>query len=131
MKRIRSKDTAPEMKVRSFLHSRGIRFRLHSKKLPGHPDLVLRKYKTVVFVHGCFWHQHKAPSCKRGSAPKSNLDYWLPKLQKTAERDKQHQRLLNKLGWHVLVIWECQINEKNLEDLLQAIKVSDAENKKH
>jgi DNA mismatch endonuclease (patch repair protein) len=122
MKRIKSEDTAPEMKVRSFLHNHGLRFRLHSKKLPGKPDIVLKKYNTVVFVHGCFWHQHENRDCKRSGLPKSNQNYWLPKLQKTIERDKKHKKYLKKLGWNVQVIWECQIKEKRLEHLFETIK---------
>lgn len=122
MRRIRSKNTAPEMKARSFLHRHGLRFRIHSKKLPGKPDIVLKKYKTVIFVHGCFWHQHQDPKCKRASVPKSRPDYWLPKLKKTVTRDKEHLKLLHKLGWTVHVIWECQINEERLKKLLHLIK---------
>ena len=122
MKRIRSVDTAPEMKVRRFLHNKGLRFRLHSKVLPGKPDIVLKKYKTVTFVHGCFWHQHRDPDCSRSGVPKSNRNYWLPKLQKTVVRDKEHRKRLKDLGWNVLIIWECQINEKRLNNLLRTLK---------
>jgi DNA mismatch endonuclease (patch repair protein) len=122
MRRIRSVDTTPEKKVRSFLHGRGFRFRLHSRNLPGKPDIVLNKYKTVVFVHGCFWHQHQDPSCTRSAVPKSNEDYWLPKLLKTVGRDNEHKESLKRLGWKVQIIWECQINEKELGNLICAIK---------
>jgi DNA mismatch endonuclease (patch repair protein) len=122
MKRIRSVDTTPEMKVRCFLHNNGLRFRLHSNVLPGKPDIVLRKYKTVIFVHGCFWHQHQALNCSRSGVPKSNQNYWLPKLQKTVARDKEHKKRLKELGWNVQVIWECHINEKRLNDLLHIVK---------
>ena len=122
MKRIRGKDTTPELKVRSYLHGRGLRFRLHAKDLPGKPDIVLKKYKTVVFVHGCFWHQHQASTCTRSSVPKSNQEYWVPNLQKTVLRDTAHQKLLIELGWNVEIIWECQINKEGLEKLLEAIK---------
>jgi DNA mismatch endonuclease, patch repair protein len=121
MKLIRSIDTTPEVKVRRFLHSNGLRFRLHLKALPGTPDIVLKKYKTVVFVHGCFWHQHKSSKCRRSSMPKSNRSYWWPKLQKTIVRDKAHRRLLKASGWSVEVVWECEINEKRLKKLLKAI----------
>jgi len=104
------------------LHHNGLRFRIHSKKLPGKPDIVLKKYKTVIFVHGCFWHQHQDPDCKRASVPKSRLDYWVPKLKKNIARDKEHLKLLRKLGWAVHIIWECQINEERLKNLLHLIK---------
>jgi DNA mismatch endonuclease (patch repair protein) len=122
MKRIRGKNTTPELKVRSYLHRHGLRFRLHKKDLPGKPDIVLKKYKTVIFVHGCFWHQHYAPFCKRSSVPKSNQDYWLPKLKKTVVRDANHKDMLTKIGWNVEIIWECQINKEGLERLLEGIK---------
>lgn len=122
MKRIRGKNTTPELKVRSYLHCQGLRFRLHIKNLPGKPDIVLRKYKTVVFVHGCFWHQHHDLTCTRSSVPKSNQEYWLPKLQKTIARDTKHLGLLVELGWNVEIIWECQTNKEGLERLLKGIK---------
>ena len=122
MKRIRGADTTPELKVRSYLHCHGLRFRLHSKNLPGKPDIVLKKYKTVVFVHGCFWHQHQNPACKRSAVPKSNHEYWIPKLRRTVERDAEHQELLKKLGWNVVIIWECQINKEGLKNLQRCIK---------
>ncbi|MCK5229224.1 MAG: DNA mismatch endonuclease Vsr [Desulfobulbaceae bacterium] len=121
MKRIRGKDTTPELRVRSYLHCQGLRFRLHVRDLPGKPDIVLRKYKTVVFVHGCFWHQHHDSACKRSSVPKSNQVYWLPKLKKTVERDSEHQKLLIALGWNVEIIWECQISKEGLERLKEGI----------
>lgn len=122
MKRIKSVDTLPEMEVRSFLHRCGMRFRLHSNKLPGKPDIILKKYGAVIFVHGCFWHQHSDPRCTRSGIPKSNRNYWLPKLKRTVERDKRHKRDLKKLGWNVQVIWECQIKQNRLENLLRTIK---------
>jgi DNA mismatch endonuclease (patch repair protein) len=122
MKSIKSNDTLPEMRVRSFLHRNGLRYRLHSKQLPGHPDIVLKKYNTVIFVHGCFWHHHRSIKCKRASLPKSNQNYWLPKLNKTIVRDKRHAKQLKDLGWAVKVIWECQVNDKQLVKLLRIIK---------
>lgn len=107
MSKIRSKDTKPEIIVRSLLHSLGYRFRLHRKDLPGKPDIVLPKYKTVVFVHGCFWHQHE--ECSKCHTPKSNKDYWVPKLEATKVRDKRNQLELKAMGWKVVVLWECQI----------------------
>lgn len=106
MSRIRSKDTAPEIRVRSALHRAGYRFRLHVKDLPEKPDIVLPKYKTVILVHGCFWHRHKG--CPEASVPSTNQEYWKKKFQRNVERDKQDQAELKKLGWKVIVIWECE-----------------------
>lgn len=122
MKSIRSKDTSPEKLVRSYLHRAGLRFRLHKTGLPGSPDIVLPKHKTVVFVHGCFWHHHQSPDCPYSKKPKSNLDYWLPKLERTMERDRENLRELNSLGWKVGVVWECEIGEKQLQKLVEFIK---------
>ena len=110
MRRIRSEDTTPEMCVRSALHRAGFRFRLHSSKLPGKPDIILPKYKTVIFVNGCFWHRH--PGCKRATMPSSNVDYWQKKFQRTVERDREEVRQLENAGWTVYVIWECEVKEK-------------------
>lgn len=104
---IRSANTKPELIVRKLLHSLGFRFRLHKKDLPGKPDIVLKKHKTVIFVHGCFWHQHKG--CKRSNMPKSNKNYWKPKLEKNIHRDKLHKRDLAKLGWKTVIVWECEV----------------------
>ncbi len=106
MSRIRSKNTKPEMRVRSFLHKNGYRFRLHRKDLPGKPDIVLPKYKTAIFVHGCFWHQHN--NCKNASMPKSNRDFWKKKFNSNIQRDLNNQAKLRELGWQVIVIWECE-----------------------
>lgn len=106
MSRIKSKDTSPEKKVRSFLHRAGYRFRIHVKQLPGSPDIVLPKYRTVIFVHGCFWHRHKG--CKFTYKPKSRKDFWSEKFRQNIKRDKQQQKKLSELGWKVLVIWECE-----------------------
>ncbi len=108
MAAIRSKDTSPELLVRSLVHRIGYRFRLHAKELPGHPDLVFRPRKKAVFVHGCFWHQHGAAKCPDGRMPKSNKPYWAAKLRKNVERDKRNLAALRKLRWKVLVIWECE-----------------------
>jgi DNA mismatch endonuclease, patch repair protein len=109
MSRIRGKDTAPEKIVRSILHRLGYRFRLHVKSLPGKPDIVLAKYKTAIFVHGCFWHRHKG--CRNCTTPTNRQEFWLAKLSGNAARDKVHQRALRKLGWRSVVVWECQIEE--------------------
>jgi len=120
MSRIRSADTKPEMLVRSYLHKRGLRFRLHAKNLPGHPDIVLSKYKTVVEVRGCFWHQH--PNCKFANIPSSNTEYWKEKLQRNAARDKQNEMRLIQSGWKYLVIWGCETKQtSNLADLFNKI----------
>ena len=105
---VHSKDTTPEIRVRSLLHRMGYRFRLHVERLPGHPDIVLPRYSTVIFVHGCFWHRHS--HCKRASTPASNRAYWLPKFERTTQRDRANRRALQRLGWRVLIIWECQID---------------------
>lgn len=108
MRRIRSKDMKPEVAVRSVVHRHGYRFRLHAKELPGKPDIVRRPYKQAIFVHGCFWHQHADPKCLDGRPPKSNTGYWLPKLARNVQRDKDAAAALRKMGWKVLVIWECE-----------------------
>lgn len=107
MRRIKSTDTLPELKLRSALHRLGFRFRLHKKDLPGRPDIVLSKYRTAIFVHGCFWHQHV--DCKDGHLPKSSQGYWHNKLARTVERDRQHQLILLQMEWTVIVVWECEI----------------------
>jgi DNA mismatch endonuclease, patch repair protein len=112
MSRIRSKDTKPELIVRSVLHKLGYRFRLHRKDLPGCPDIVLPKFKTVIFVHGCFWHMHE--NCRDGTLPKTNQKTWKVKLQRNIERDILNIRLLENNGWSVIVIWECEANKINL-----------------
>ena len=109
MSRIRSKNTIPEVKVRSILHSLGYRFRLHRKDLPGKPDIVLPKYKTVIFVHGCFWHQHD--NCQRSHTPQSNQSYWGPKLSGNVARDKRVKNELKDLGWTVKTLWECETSD--------------------
>jgi DNA mismatch endonuclease (patch repair protein) len=118
MSRIHSKDTSPEMKVRSVLHRLGYRYRLHRKDLPGKPDIVLPKYKTVVFVHGCFWHRHSR--CKYAYTPKSKVDFWNKKFEENVARDNRIFQHLENLGWKVLIIWECEI--KNIERLESTIK---------
>ncbi len=109
MSRIRSKNTKPELIVRSWLHKQGYRFRLHDKNLPGKPDIVLKKYKTVIFVHGCFWHGHKG--CKYFVVPKTRTKWWLNKINCNIERDRKAARQLKKLGWKVINIWECKVKD--------------------
>jgi DNA mismatch endonuclease, patch repair protein len=120
MSLIRAKDTKPEMIVRRLIHSLGYRYRLHRKDLPGTPDLVFPNRKAVIFVHGCFWHRHDDPTCKLARLPKSRLDFWIPKLERNVERDKNNAAALRELGWRVLTIWECQL--KNRTDLQVRIR---------
>ena len=120
MAAIRSKDTKPELRVRSFLHKAGFRFRIHRKDLPGTPDIVLPKYRTVIFVHGCFWHCH--PGCSLAATPKSNEKFWRNKLEGNVERDKRNIRELEDAGWRVLIVWECETkSEEFLSSLIRTI----------
>ncbi len=115
MRRVRSVDTGPELTIRKLLHSLGYRFRLHRRDLPGNPDLVFPSRRKIVFVHGCFWHQHR---CRRGNRlPSSRQDYWTHKLQGNVARDRSNRRRLRKLGWDVFLVWECHIKEDNLPKL--------------
>jgi len=107
MSRIRGKNTQPELIVRSTLHRLGYRFRLHRSDLPGKPDVVLPKYRTCIFVHGCYWHRHSG--CKYAYEPKSRVDFWQKKFRDNVERDKRKRKELERLGWNVVVIWECQV----------------------
>lgn len=124
MSRIRSKDTKPEIIVRKHLFSNGFRYRLHSKLLPGKPDIVLSKYKTVIFVHGCFWHSHE--DCKHATIPKSNIDYWEKKIAGNVTRHLSVSNQLKTLGWKEIIVWECELKkthiERNLLNLSKAIK---------
>lgn len=117
MSGIRGKDTKPEILVRKYLHSRGLRYRLHVKILPGKPDIVCSKYHAVVFVHGCFWHQHA--DCKFATIPSSRTDFWTNKLCENVARDEYQIAALKGLGWRVFVVWECELknNIQNLESL--------------
>ena len=120
MSAIKSKNTRPEIVVRKLLHSMGYRFRLHRKDLPGSPDIVLPKYKTAIFVHGCFWHRHE--NCKYASTPKTRSEFWESKFEGNIKRDKINQTNLIKLGWKIIIIWECQLKgdkRKLIRDLLQ------------
>ena len=126
MKLIKSKNTKPELLVRRHLHFLGYRFRLHSKHLKGSPDIILKKYNTVIFVNGCFWHGHEEKNCKISRLPKSNTDYWVEKIMKTKNRDLTAKKSLKELGWNIIEIWECQLKPKHIEttfkhlnDLLQ------------
>jgi DNA mismatch endonuclease (patch repair protein) len=116
MSQVRTKGTAPELALRSALHSAGIRFRLHRKDLPGKPDIVLPKFKYVIFVHGCFWHHHEG--CINSKMPKTNIEFWQDKIAANIKRDKSNQVDLEKMGWQVLVVWECDI-KKNVNTVVK------------
>lgn len=121
MSRIRGKNTKPEIAVRQALHALGFRFRLHDRKLPGTPDIVLPRYRTVVLVHGCFWHQHAG--CKDAVMPKSNTAFWDAKLAANLERDERDVGRLKAAGWNVLVVWECEVsNSEALRARLSGIR---------
>ena len=107
MSKITGKNTKPEVLLRSLLHREGFRFRLHDKRLPGRPDIVQPKYRTVIFVNGCFWHRHS--NCKYAYTPKSRQKFWLKKFQETVQRDQKKQKMLADLGWQVLIVWECEL----------------------
>ena len=116
MSRIRSRDTKPEVLVRKYLFSRGLRFRKNDKRLPGHPDVVLPKYRAAVFVNGCFWHQHEG--CRHAGIPDDNREYWEEKFRRNKKRDAEKTRLLELAGWRVIVVWECQLMPKVRADAL-------------
>ena len=130
MSRIRAKDTKPEMIVRKYLFSRGFRYRLHVRKLPGKPDLVLPKFRTVIFVNGCFWHGHEG--CKYYVLPKNNQDWWLRKINRNRELDEKNTGELNRDGWRVITIFECELKngklESTLENTIRRIRQSDNQN---
>lgn len=124
MSKISGKNTKPEILIRKFLFSKGFRYRINVKALPGKPDIVLPKYKTVIFVNGCFWHGH---TCKKGRIPSSNTDFWKEKILNNKLRDKKNLDLLTELGWKVIIIWQCEISKidnrtKILNKLLEDIK---------
>ena len=132
MAAIRGKDTKPEWIVRRGLWNRGFRYRLNSPKLPGHPDLVLRKYRTCIFVNGCFWHGHNVALPQVNSEeltvnsdcckiPKSNREFWVAKIRRNQERDIEEQQALAKMGWHCITIWECELTPKKREATLKSL----------
>jgi DNA mismatch endonuclease, patch repair protein len=121
MSQIKSKNSKPEEIVRKYLFGKGFRYRKNVKELPGCPDIVLTKYKTVIFVNGCFWHMHE--NCSRASLPASNRDYWIPKLNSNKKRDMLNLQVLKKLGWNVLVIWECELRKESRDFTLKNIEV--------
>lgn len=119
MKRVRQSGTAPELAVRHALHAMGLRYRVNASDLPGRPDLVFPKYNAAVFVHGCFWHQHR---CAAGRLPATNTRYWLPKLEANRSRDRRKSRALRELGWRVFTVWACQVKSaKRLEATARAL----------
>lgn len=124
MSGIRGRDTRPEMMVRKFLHARGYRFRLHRKDLPGRPDIVLPRFRTCIFIHGCFWHHHEG--CRFAVLPKTRADFWAQKLRGNVERDRRAQEELARTGWRVLIIWECELKtpEVALAALVEQLEAS-------
>ncbi len=121
MSRIRNKDTKPEIIVRQFLFGKGFRYKLHDKTLPGRPDLVFPKYKTVMHIHGCFWHRH--PHCRLACNPKSKVKFWQKKFGKNIERDRFVKKELRKMGWKVIVVWECELkNDKKEKTITKILK---------
>lgn len=119
MSKIKGKNTKPEIILRSALFKLGLRFRIHKKDLPGKPDIVLKKYNTVILVHGCFWHFHK--NCREGRIPSSNSSFWKAKLERNISKDERNIQMLQKLGWKVLVVWECEI-ENQMEHVMHKIQ---------
>ena len=119
MSRIRSKDTKPEEIVRKYLFSKGLRFRKNDRRYPGHPDVVLPKYKTVVFVNGCFWHRHEG--CRYASNPATNREFWNQKFERNVERDAREQKELREMGWNVIVVWECELKKAAREETLERL----------
>lgn len=118
MSHIRSTNTKPEENVRKYLFSKGFRYRKNVKGLPGCPDIVLAKYKTVIFVNGCFWHKH---DCPRFVWPSSNEEYWIPKIKRNVERDKENQAELKAAGWNVIIIWECELKKKVFNETMSLV----------
>lgn len=124
MRNIKGKNTKPELAVRKLISSMGLRYRIHSKHLPGKPDIVFPNKRKVIFVNGCFWHQHKSKRCKSVHMPKSRLNYWIPKLKRTVVRDKISRKTLLSLGWKYLDVWECTINTTSLKKKIHDFIVS-------
>lgn len=124
MRLIKGRDTKLELLVRRAFHAAGLRYRLHARELPGRPDIVFRRKRIAVFIHGCFWHQHPDPECKRARMPKSRRDFWEPKLMGNKSRDEEVRAKLTAGGWRVVEIWECQINPDHLAKLIAAIRAA-------
>lgn len=120
MRRIKSKDTKPELKVRQLVHKLGYRYRLHGSALPGKPDLVFLRRRKAIFVHGCFWHQHDNAACLDSRRPKSNSEYWDAKLSRNVKRDRECVKKLDEMGWSTLTLWSCELNDsQELEDSIK------------
>jgi DNA mismatch endonuclease (patch repair protein) len=122
MSRIKGKNTKPEMLVRRFLHAQGFRYKLHDKSLPGKPDIVLSKYRTIIFVHGCFWHGHN--NCKYFVVPKTKTHWWLNKINGNIVNDGKASKALKKDGWKIIIIWSCKLKTYNLKRTLEKLKES-------
>lgn len=118
MSHIKGKNTSIEIKARKYLYKKGFRYRVNVKTLPGKPDIVLKKYKTIIFVNGCFWHRHI--NCKYATTPKSNTDYWNKKFQRNVENDNKHYKELKQMGWHIIILWECDLKD-NFEETMQQV----------
>lgn len=121
MSRIKGKDTKPEMLVRKFLFAQGFRYRLHVKKLPGKPDIVLPKYKTVIFIHGCFFHGHEG--CRYFKVPATRTEWWVDKIEGNRKRDRETEKRLSELKWNVITVWECELKNKTIDETLKRLKV--------
>ena len=121
MAAIRSKDTKPEIYFRKLLFAQGYRYSLNSKKIPGHPDIYLRKYNTAIFIHGCFWHRH--PGCKYATTPKTRIEFWNKKFQQNITRDTIVYYNLQQLGWRIFIVWECELKNKNNKTIQQLINI--------
>lgn len=127
MGRVRGRDTKPEMAVRRLLHAMGYRYRLQARDLPGRPDIVFRGRRKAIFVHGCFWHRHPEPACKLARLPKSRLDFWAPKLEGNRARDIANIGRLEAMGWEVLLVWECELGDRErLGNMLRRFIEGDA-----
>lgn len=121
MSRISRKETKPEILVRKHLFARGFRFRKNDRRLPGSPDVVLPKYKVVIFIHGCFWHGHD--ECKKSKLPETNIEFWLTKIRKNVERDNKNEIELKLLGWKVIIVWQCELG-RNLQQTIESLILS-------
>lgn len=126
MKQIHSSSTTPEVRMRHELWRRGFRYRMNDKRLPGTPDIVLPKFRTVIFVHGCFWHGHKG--CKKYTIPKTNTEFWIKKVERNQERDQDVWRLLEAKGWSVIIVWECELEKKRFDDTIDRVAKEIKEN---
>lgn len=120
MQQIKGKNTKPELLVRKYLHAQGFRYKLHDKKLPGKPDLVLPKYKTIIFIHGCFWHGHT--NCKYFTIPKTRTQWWTEKIEKNIANDVKATKALKKGGWKIITVWECKLKSANYNETLLKLK---------